>query len=103
MNISNQIKENLEERRKINEEDDFGLEKSWANLTNILSISDDETINYLKNCSKEDVLLISSVFDDVSEKLQSRKFISCLRELDKKYPDLKLTFFIDDAENYIEN
>ena len=45
------------------------------------------------------ILLISSVFDDVSEKLQSSKFISCLRELDKKYPDLKLTFFIDDAEN----
>ncbi|HDU1021034.1 TPA: hypothetical protein RET23_002608, partial [Listeria monocytogenes] len=57
----------------------------------------------LKNCSKEDVLLISSVFDDVSEKIQSRKFISCLRELDKKIPDLKLTFFIDDAEGYIEN
>ncbi|EGO9466059.1 hypothetical protein E7T04_12020 [Enterococcus faecalis] len=103
MNISNQIKENLEERRKINEEDDFGLEKSWASLTNILSKSEDETINYLKNCSKEDVLLISSVFDDVSEKLQSRKFISCLRELDKKYSDLKLTFFIDDAESYIVN
>lgn len=103
MNISNQIKENLENRRRINEEDDFKLEKSWANLTNILSINEDETINYLKNCSKEDVLLISSVFDDVSEKLQSRKFISCLRELDKKYPDLKLTFFIDDAESYIEN
>ncbi|PDB56994.1 hypothetical protein A4Q00_14010, partial [Listeria monocytogenes] len=24
-------------------------------------------------------------------------------ELDKKFPDLKLTFFIDDAEGYIEN
>lgn len=103
MNISNQIKENLEEQSSINQEDDFKLEKSWAKLTNILSISEDETINYLKNCPKEDVLLISSVFDDVSGKLQSRKFISCLRELDKKYPDLKLTFFIDDAESYIEN
>ncbi|EAE1303243.1 hypothetical protein G7175_000935 [Listeria monocytogenes] len=102
MNISNQIKGNLEQRRSINEEDDFGLERNWAELTNILSMNEDETINYLKNCSKEDVLLISSVFDDVSEKIQSRKFISCLRELDKKFPDLKLTFFIDDAEGYIE-
>ncbi|HCW3168589.1 TPA: hypothetical protein OXD15_001261, partial [Listeria monocytogenes] len=83
--------------------DDFGLERNWAELTNILSMNEDETINYLKNCSKEDVLLISSVFDDVSEKIQSRKFISCLRELDKKFPDLKLTFFIDDAEGYIKN
>ncbi len=67
-----------------------------------MSINEDETINYLKSCSKEDVLLISSVFDDVSEKLQSRRFISCLKELDKKYPDLKLTFFITDAESYIK-
>ncbi|WP_271004466.1 hypothetical protein [Listeria seeligeri] len=102
MNISAQIKENLEERRKINQDDDFGLERSWEKLTNILSINEDETINYLKSCSKEDVLLISSVFDDVSEKLQSRRFISCLKELDKKYPDLKLTFFITDAESYIK-
>ncbi|MBF2346646.1 hypothetical protein IA817_04360 [Listeria seeligeri] len=102
MNISAQIKKNLEERRKINQDDDFGLERSWEKLTNILSINEDETINYLKSCSKEDVLLISSVFDDVSEKLQSRRFISCLKELDKKYPDLKLTFFITDAESYIK-
>lgn len=55
------------------------------------------------NCSKDDVLLISSVFDYVSENLQSKKFISCLRELDKKYPDLILTSFIDDAEDYIKD
>ncbi|KZU60843.1 hypothetical protein [Lactiplantibacillus plantarum] len=55
------------------------------------------------NCSEDDVLLISSVFDYVSENLQSKKFISCLRKLDKKYPDLKLTSFIDDAEDYIED
>lgn len=102
MNTYAQIKENLEERRKINQDDDFGLERSWEKLTNILSINEDETINYLKSCSKEDVLLISSVFDDVSQKLQSRRFISCLKELDKKYPDLKLTFFITDAESYIK-
>lgn len=47
------------------------LERNWAELTNILSMSEDETINYLKNCSKEDVLLISSVFDDVSEKYKA--------------------------------
>ncbi|MGG5304590.1 hypothetical protein IGK16_002211 [Enterococcus pernyi] len=103
MDIFNQINKNLEERRSLHEEDDLGLEKSWTELTTILSMSEDKTINYLKNCSKEDLLLISSVFADVSEKLQSKRFISCLRELDKKYPDLKLTFFISDAESYIKN
>lgn len=102
MDIYNQMTENLEERRSINEEDDLGLERSWEKLANILSINEGETIIYLENCSKEDLLLISSVFDDVSEKLQSKQFISCLRELDKKFPELQLTFFIDDAESYIE-
>lgn len=102
MNISDQIKENLEDRRKLNPNDDFGIERNWEKLTNILSENEDETINYLKNCSKEEVSWISEVFDDVSEKLQSKKFIACLRELDQEFPDLKLTFFIDNAENYIK-
>ncbi len=103
MSISDEIQENLKKRRSINQDDDFGLERSWEELTNILSKNEDETIKYLMNCSKDDVLLISSVFDYVSENLQSKKFISCLRELDKKYPDLKLTSFIDDAEDYIKD
>lgn len=103
MSISDEIQENLKKRRSINQDDDFGLERSWEELTNILSKNEDETIKYLMNCSKDGVLLISSVFDYVSENLQSKKFISCLRELDKKYPDLKLTSFIDDAEDYIKD
>ncbi|CAK19923.1 conserved hypothetical protein [Listeria welshimeri serovar 6b str. SLCC5334] len=103
MSISDEIQENLKKRRSINQDDDFGLERSWEELTNILSKNEDETIKYLMNCSKDDVLFISSVFDYVSENLQSKKFISCLRELDKKYPDLKLTSFIDDAEDYIKD
>ncbi|WP_162145048.1 hypothetical protein [Cellulosilyticum lentocellum] len=42
------------------------------------------------------------MFEDISEKLQSKKFIKCLRELDKKYPQLKMTKDIDLAEQYIE-
>lgn len=103
MSISDEIQENLKKRRSINQDDDFGLERSWEELTNILSKNEDETIKYLMNCSKDDVLFISSVFDYVSENLQSKEFISCLRELDKKYPDLKLTSFIDDAEDYIKD
>lgn len=103
MSISDEIQENLKKRRSINQDDDFGLERSWEELTNILSKNEDETIKYLMNCSKDDVLFISSVFDYVSENLQSKEFISCLRELDKKYPDLKLTSFIDDAKDYIKD
>ncbi|MCT3233266.1 hypothetical protein [Lactiplantibacillus plantarum] len=103
MSISDEVRRNLKKRRRINQDDDFGLKRSWEELTIILSKNEDEAIKYLMNCSEDDVLLISSVFDYVSENLQSKKFISCLRKLDKKYPDLKLTSFIDDAEDYIED
>ncbi|MBC6118927.1 hypothetical protein HCA12_14260, partial [Listeria innocua] len=44
MSISDEIQENLKKRRSINQDDDFGLERSWEELTNILSKNEDETI-----------------------------------------------------------
>ncbi|MGG0759204.1 hypothetical protein [Bacillus paramycoides] len=101
MSVSDKIKKALEDRRMLHPNDDYGIEKSWGKLTAILSENEEVTINYLMNCSKEDVYLISEVFEDVSEKLQSKGFIECLRKLDEKFPDLNLTYDIDVAESYI--
>ena len=45
----------LEERKKKHVNDDFGIEECWKEITEILSQNEDETINYLNNCSKEDL------------------------------------------------
>lgn len=71
-------------------------------MVDILSANIEETLSYLEACSAEDIYYISEVFEDISERLQSREYIMCLRKLDKKYPELYLTSDIDLAEGYVE-
>ncbi|EOH95910.1 hypothetical protein UAY_03336 [Enterococcus moraviensis ATCC BAA-383] len=102
MNLSDRVNQVLEERREISLNYDYGVENSWEKLTAILSENEVKTINYLMGCSKDNVYWISEVFEDISERLQSRKFIECLRGLDQKFSDLNLTYHIDVAEDYIK-
>lgn len=101
MNLSDRVNQVLEERREISLNYDYGVENSWGKLTAILSVNEEKTINYLMSCSKDNVYWISEVFEDISERLQSKKFIECLRVLDQKFSDLNLTYHIDVAEDYI--
>ena len=102
MNLSDRVNQVLEERREISLNYDYGVENSWEKLTAILTENEVKTINYLMGCSKDNVYWISEVFEDISERLQSRKFIECLRVLDQKFSDLNLTYHIDVAEDYIK-
>lgn len=88
--------------KKQNINDDYGIEKSWNEIVEALSKNEDNTINYLKNADRDGLYWISEVFEDISENLQSERFIYCLRKLDKKYPDLDMTSDIDIAESYIK-
>lgn len=93
----------LEKRKSLNINDDFGIEKSWNEMTELLSQNEMETINYLEESTERDLYYISEIFEDVSERFQSEQFINCLRKLDKKFPELDMTQDIDIAESYIEN
>ena len=42
------------------------------------------------SCCKENVDWISEIFEDISEQLQSSRFIECIEQLAIKYPDLNL-------------
>ncbi|WP_185407301.1 hypothetical protein [Listeria booriae] len=93
----------LEKRKSLNINDDFGIEKCWNEMTELLSQNEMETINYLEESTEKDLYYISEIFEDVSERFQSEQFINCLRKLDKKFPELDMTQDIDIAESYIEN
>ena len=96
-----EIMDNLiRERKNKHPEDDYGIYECWDKMTEILSQDIDETIQYLENCSEEDIYFISEIFEDISEKVKSEKYIICLRELDKKFPSLNMTRDIDIAESY---
>lgn len=93
----------LEKRKSLNINDDFGIEKSWNEMTELLSQNEMETINYLEESTEKDLYYISEIFEDVSERFQSEQFINCLRKLDKKFPELDMTQDIDIAQSYIGN
>jgi hypothetical protein len=101
MNLESRMKDILEKRKRLHLNDDYGIQAAWAEMTNLLSENEKNTITYLEKCSKSDLYWISEVFEDVARNIRSHSFIDCLRILDKKYPDLEMTIDIDHAEQYI--
>ena len=101
--IDKKMKTLIEERKSKNKNDYIGIQDCWNWIIEILSKNEKETINYLYNCSKEELYYISEVFEDISLNLNSLEYIDCLRYLDKKYPDLEMTNDIDIAEEYMSN
>ncbi|MCL6605228.1 MAG: hypothetical protein K6T94_20380 [Paenibacillus sp.] len=71
-------------------------------LIELLSRNKDETIHFLKSCSKDEILWISEVFEEIAYNLQSQDYIITLKECDKQYPDLNLTNIIETAESYMD-
>lgn len=99
--IKNLMDKILAERKEKNIEDDYGIQDCWGKMVEILSKDVHETVAYLECCSEEDIYFISEVFEDVSEQLQSKEYIDCLRKLDEKFPSLNMTKDIDLAEEYM--
>lgn len=99
--MKERIEKVIEQRKKLNMNDDMGIQKCWKDITDILSENEEDTIAYLDNCDKDELYWISEVFEDISENLQSQEFIECLRRLDVKFPELDMTKDIDLAEEYI--
>lgn len=99
--IKDIMDEIIVERKKKSNEDDYGIQNCWNKMIDVLSKDMYETVAYLESCSEEDIYYISEIFEDVSEQLQSKEYIDCLRRLDIKFPNLKMTKDIDLAEAYI--
>ncbi|EMG28418.1 hypothetical protein [Listeria fleischmannii] len=93
----------LKKRKGLNINDNFGIAKCWNEMTILLIQNEDETIDYLNECNEDYLYYISEIFEDISEQFQSKRFITYLRKLDKKFPKLDMTKDIDIAESYIEN
>ncbi len=61
--------------------DDFGMEKCWDEMTEILSADIKSTIQFFNNdCTDEELYWLGSVFEDVAEKTQSEGFVQALRD-----------------------
>ncbi|MFP1648692.1 hypothetical protein [Enterococcus mundtii] len=101
MKLNKEMGNILKKRKELDINNDFRIEKCWDEMTKNLTKNEEETIDYLNGCDKDDLYYISEIFEDISEKLQSQRFIAVLRKLDKKFPELDMTKDIDIAESYI--
>ena len=60
--------------------DDFGIEKCWDEMIEILSCDVSETISYFNNdCTDEDFYLLSNLFEDIVEKTQCAELIKVFK------------------------
>lgn len=101
--IASEKIENLTNERKKLLPDDPKINEIWDELTQIFSDNEKATIEYLNNCSENQLEWISEVFEDISENLQSEDFIDTLEKLQKKFPDLDLEMDISYAKEALNN
>ena len=62
-------------------EDDFGIEKCWDQMTDILSQNMAETISFIESdCTDEEFYWLGAIFEDVAERTNSKEFVDALRK-----------------------
>lgn len=76
-------------------EDDRSLMDCWERLAQLVCSHLDEAIEFMRNCTEFQAGMISSVMDDVTIRLRSRRFITALRELDHRFPQLGMGLLIE--------
>lgn len=88
--ISNYDVEKIIKERIAMHPDDPRIIEKWNELIQIFSQDEKDTIAYLNSCSMDNVNWISEIFEDISEQLQSDRFIDCIEQLNIKFPKLDL-------------
>ncbi|MBC1986786.1 hypothetical protein HCJ71_05730 [Listeria sp. FSL L7-0478] len=94
---------NLITERKNLHPDDPKINDIWARLIKIFSEDENYTLQYLNNCSENNLEWIAEIFEDISENLQSKKFIDELNQLSLKFPNLDLETDISYAKKSLRN
>lgn len=78
------VKEILDKRSKINDEDDYRIEKCRDELIDALSQDELLTIDILNQLNEKEILYTSEVFEEIAYNLQSVNYINCLKYIEKK-------------------
>jgi hypothetical protein len=95
------VKEILDKRSKINDEDDYRIEKCRDELIDALSQDELLTIDILNQLNEKEILYTSEVFEEIAYNLQSVNYINCLKYIEKKYPSLDIKDAIEVATEFI--
>lgn len=80
---------------------DPSISNIWDELTLLLSVDLNDTINYLRQCNEKEIEFLSAIFEDVSYNLNSSEYINELEIINTKFPDLNLDSVIKTAKEYM--
>lgn len=96
----NKVKEILDKRIQINDEDDYRIEKCREELIEVLSRDELLTIDILNQLNEKEILYTSEVFEEIAYNLQSANYINCLKRIEKKYPSLNIRDAVEVATEF---
>ncbi|MBR4629478.1 MAG: hypothetical protein IKO57_03405 [Treponema sp.] len=69
----------------------------WEHAADFAAQHIAETINFIKNdCSAEEFISLSEIFDDITEKTKSKEFVDCIEEVAKKFPKECEKYYLQD-------
>lgn len=85
---------------------EFAIEEAWKATIEYVCHDMDGFIEYIDtNLSAAELYALSSIFEDIAEKSQSREFIASLRRAVSRLPDVSphaiLPWCVDFAEGFI--
>lgn len=104
--IKEKLSKLINKRDGFQDDIDFTSNPVILDMIELMSSNVDDTIHFLdKDCTGEQFVYLSEIFDEIAEKTQSHSLIAALRRCAKKYPketeDYNIIYFIDSAEDYI--
>ncbi len=82
--------------------DDPKIQDIWSELSSVLSEFLDETLEFLQNCSSDEVYWLSEVFEDVASELKNIEFINCIVALQDKYQSIDIQNDIEFARKAMQ-
>lgn len=106
MSISDKLNVIIEKRKKIEDDIDYERNPVIAEEVELISENEQNTVQFLKNeCTGEQIVWLSEVFDEIIAKTKSEAIYEALQETILKYPkeaqEYNLQFFIESAEEYL--
>lgn len=83
-----QIENIINKMESLHVNDDYAFNKYFDQIFELLKNNESETIDILMTLSEKNIDWLTPMFEYLSAKFQSSKFILSLEEIQKKYPNI---------------
>jgi len=93
--INKQMSILIEKRKNIDPQNEYQIQQCWDEELDVLTVSLENTINYLNQASEEEILWVSEIFDDLVVCFKSKLLIDIYRAVQTKYPNISKDIEID--------